>query len=53
MNRRNCVHFVAEAAEAAGLRVEYVADLMKKPRSFLQHTRGLNPDLAAAPQPAP
>ena len=39
LNRRNCVHFVGELAEAVGLRVEYVQRLMKRPRSFLQHVR--------------
>jgi len=46
LNRANCVHFVAELARAAGLRVENAAQLMKRPRSFLQHVRGLNPQLA-------
>jgi hypothetical protein len=46
LNRRNCVHFVGGLAEALGLRVEYVGRLMKRPRSFLQHVRGLNPQLA-------
>jgi hypothetical protein len=50
LNRRNCVHFVGELAEAAGLRVEYVSRLMRRPRSFLQHVRSLNPQLAP---PAP
>lgn len=45
MNRRNCVHFVAEIAEAVGLRVEQPARLMKRPRSFLLHVRELNPGL--------
>ncbi len=45
INRRNCVHFVGEIAEAAGLRVEYARRLMRRPRSFLQHVRGLNPRL--------
>ena len=35
LNRRNCVHFVAELAETVGLRVENVQRLMKRPRSFL------------------
>ena len=48
LNRRNCVHFVGAVAQAAGLRVEYVQRLMKRPRSFLQHLRSLNPELAAA-----
>ncbi|HEY5711694.1 MAG TPA: hypothetical protein VIT38_07350 [Allosphingosinicella sp.] len=46
LNRRNCVHFVAELAVAAGLRVEQLPRLMKKPRSFLLHLRSLNPGLA-------
>jgi hypothetical protein len=51
LNRRNCVHFVAELAEAAGLRVAYLQRLMKRPRSFLEHVRSLNPELEAAPRP--
>lgn len=35
LNRANCVHFVGEVAEAAGLKVTFRKDLMKKPRSFL------------------
>ena len=46
LNRRNCVHFVGEVGQAAGLRVEYVRGLMRRPRSFLQHVRTLNPQLA-------
>lgn len=46
LNRRNCVHFVAELAEAAGLHVERVPRLMKRPRSFLLHLRSLNPAIA-------
>ena len=49
LNRRNCVHFVAELAEAVGLRVEYVNRLMKRPRSVLQHVRSLNPQLMSPP----
>jgi len=45
LNRRNCVHFVGELAESVGLRVEYADRLMKRPRSFLQHVRSLNPQL--------
>jgi len=44
LNRRNCVHFVAELAATVGLRVEQPARLMKRPRSFLQHIFGLNRD---------
>jgi len=45
LNRRNCVHFVAELAAVLGLRVENHRRLMKRPRSFLEHVRGLNPQL--------
>ena len=47
LNRRNCVHFVGDVAQAIGLRVTYVGRLMKRPRSFLEHVRSLNPQLAA------
>jgi hypothetical protein len=45
LNHRNCVHFVSALASAAGLRVEDVPRLMKRPRSFLLHVRELNPQL--------
>jgi hypothetical protein len=45
LNRRNCVHFVADLAQTLGLRVENAGGLMKRPRSFLQHVRSLNPQL--------
>jgi hypothetical protein len=48
LNHRNCVHFVGELARAAGLRVEEIPRLMKRPRSFLLHVRELNPQLADA-----
>ena len=51
LNRRNCVHFVADLAQAVGLRVEYVGRLMKRPRSFLLHVRSLNPQLTVTPPP--
>jgi len=47
LNRRNCVHFVASLAEASGLRVDYPRRLMKRPRSYLEHIRDLNPRLVA------
>jgi hypothetical protein len=53
LNRRNCVHFVAELAEAAGLRVERIGRLMKRPRSFLLHVRELNPGLAPPAESTP
>jgi hypothetical protein len=48
LNRRNCVHFVAELARIVGLRVENHRELMRRPRSFLQHVLSLNPRLTNA-----
>lgn len=42
LNRRNCVHFVAEAARRSGLRVVEDRKLMKKPRSFIQSVEHAN-----------
>lgn len=42
MNTRNCVHFVAEAARRAGLRMLYFPKLMKKPRSYLKAVAAAN-----------
>jgi hypothetical protein len=49
LNRSNCVHFVGEVAQAAGLRVTFEPKLMKKPRSFLLSVRRANPELGASP----
>lgn len=43
LNRRNCVHFVAEAARRAGLVVVEDKRLMKKPKSFTRSLIPLNP----------
>ncbi|MEH3038442.1 MAG: hypothetical protein PGN21_00020 [Sphingomonas paucimobilis] len=42
LNRRNCVHFVAEAARRSGLNVVEEKKLMKKPRSFIQSVEQAN-----------
>lgn len=47
LNTRNCIHFVGEAAQAAGLKVVFEKKLLKRPRSFLEsivrHNPGLTP----------
>ncbi len=43
LNRRNCIHFVGEAAQILGLKVIFEQKLLKKPRSFLQYVKSLNP----------
>lgn len=45
LNRRNCVHFVMELAEVAGLQVNHKSKFFKKPKSFLIEVRELNPGL--------
>lgn len=45
LNRRNCVHFVMELAEVAGLKVNRQSKNFKKPKSFLIEVRELNPGL--------
>ena len=52
LNRRNCVHFVGEIAQALGLRVAFERRLMKRPRSFLIAVRESNPDRLMAGQAA-
>ncbi|MCW4462881.1 hypothetical protein OK349_14275 [Sphingomonas sp. BT-65] len=42
INRRNCVHFVAEAMRRSGLRVVEDKKLIKKPRSFTRSIAALN-----------
>lgn len=42
LNRRNCVHFVAEAMRRVGLDVVEDRKLMKKPRSFTQSIAARN-----------
>lgn len=43
LNRRNCVHFVAEAARRLGLTGTDQPRLMKKPRSYLKAVAAANP----------
>lgn len=43
LETRNCVHFVAEMARAAGLAVPADQSLMKKPREYLDALAARNP----------
>jgi hypothetical protein len=43
LNTRNCIHFVGEAAQILGLKVDFRKDLLKKPKSFLIYLKSLNP----------
>lgn len=45
LNKRNCVHFVAEAIVALGLTINAESDYFKKPRDFMLEVKTLNPQL--------
>lgn len=44
---RNCIHFVGRMAELLGLKVDYPAKLLRKPKAWLNHVSVLNPKLGA------
>ncbi len=43
--KRNCVHFIAEAARRAGLRATIDPKLVKKPHAFLESVLAANPQV--------
>jgi hypothetical protein len=45
LNKRNCVHFVMEAAAMLGLSVNRKSKFFKKPKTFLMEVLKLNPSL--------
>jgi hypothetical protein len=45
LDKSNCVHFVMEAAELLGLKVNRTSKLFKKPKSFVLEMMTLNPEL--------
>lgn len=47
LNRRNCVHFVAEMAQLVGLTADDPGEMKKKPKAYLNHLIELNPQLGA------
>ena len=49
LDTHNCIHFVGRMAELAGLKVEYPKGMMRKPKAWLNHLTGLNPQLGAKP----
>lgn len=48
LNKRNCVHFVAEVAQLLGLKTNPKSKKFKKPKSFLREVKTLNPGLTLA-----
>ena len=49
LDEHNCVSFVGRIAELAGIRVDYPKGLMRKPKAWLNHLVGINPQLGATP----
>lgn len=47
LDERNCIHFVGRMAELLGLKVEYPADMLRRPKKWLNHITALNPQLKA------
>lgn len=47
LNGRNCINFVAEIANALGIRAPVIPRLMKKPRSYLDEVQRLNAQIIA------
>lgn len=43
IDKRNCLHFVSEAAQALGLKSDVPKKLVRKPKSFLHYVKSLNP----------
>jgi hypothetical protein len=49
LENRNCIHFVGRMAELLGLKVEYPAKMLRRPKQWLNHIIGLNPKLGVKP----
>lgn len=48
LNKRNCVHFVAEVAQLLGLKTNAKSKYFKKPKTFLREVKTLNPEVGLA-----
>ena len=48
LEKRNCIHFVGEIARLLGLKVEYPASMLRRPKKWLNHITSMNPQLGAA-----
>ena len=47
LEKRNCIHFVGKMAEILGLTVDYPEKMLRRPKKWLNHIAGLNPQLKA------
>ena len=48
LNKRNCVHFVAEVAQLLNLKTNAKSKYFKKPKTFLREVKTLNPGVGLA-----
>ena len=48
LGERNCIHFVGEMAKILGLKVEFPKNMLRRPKKWLNHITGLNPELGAS-----
>ena len=47
IDQRNCIHFVGRIAQLGGLAVDYPANMLRKPKAWLNHVAAINPQLGA------
>lgn len=43
LDRRNCIHFVGAMAQIVGIKVDYPANMLRRPRQWLDHLAKRNP----------
>lgn len=47
LDTRNCIHFVGAIAEVVGVKIAYPKDMLRRPKAWLNHVTGMNPQLGA------
>ncbi|MEL7198144.1 MAG: hypothetical protein AAGL10_07495 [Pseudomonadota bacterium] len=47
LDERNCIHFVGRMGEILGLKIDYPKKMLRRPKKWLNHITGLNPQLGA------
>ena len=47
LDKRNCIHFVGAIAQIVGIKVSYPEKMLRRPKKWLNHVAGLNPQLKA------
>ena len=47
LDMRNCIHLVGRMAQLVGVKVDYPANMLRRPEMWLNHIAALNPRLGA------